>query len=138
MDIVSFSEASVVSAEGQAIGYIGNASAGFDATTSILPFLYYTALIKERAGAEKLKLGIERLEDVLRKTGGAHYPKTALVENVEFFLVAAIVILGIRTYFVQPFKIPTNSMWPTYNGMTSEVFKSKADEPNVAAISGSP
>ncbi|HEY1110002.1 MAG TPA: signal peptidase I, partial [Opitutaceae bacterium] len=73
--------------------------------------------LKERAGAEKLKLGIERLEEVLRRTGGAIYPKSALVENVEFFLVAALVILGIRTYFVQPFKIPTNSMWPTYNGM---------------------
>src|SRR5829696_6065670 len=86
-------------------------------------------LVKERAGAEKLKLAIERLEDVLRRTGGAIYPKTALVENVEFFLVAAIVILGIRTYFVQPFKIPTNSMWPTYNGMTPEVWKKAEDVP---------
>ncbi|HVS52328.1 MAG TPA: signal peptidase I [Opitutaceae bacterium] len=91
------------------------------------------ALLKERAGAEKLKIAIERLEDVLRRTGGAIYPKTALVENVEFFLVAAIVILGIRTYFVQPFKIPTNSMWPTYNGMTPEVFRSPAEEPGTLA-----
>src|SRR5205085_12693742 len=86
-------------------------------------------LLKERAGAEKLKLAIERLEEVLRRTGGAIYPKSALVENVEFFLVAAIVILGIRTYFVQPFKIPTNSMWPTYNGMTPEVWKSESEVP---------
>lgn len=75
---------------------------------------------KARADAAKLKLGIEALELVLRRTGGAIYPKSSLVENVEFFLVAAIVILGIRTYFVQPFKIPTNSMWPTYYGMTAE------------------
>jgi signal peptidase I len=87
------------------------------------------ALLRDRAGAEKLKLGIERLEEVLRRTGGAIYPKTALVENVEFFLVAAIVILGIRTYFVQPFKIPTNSMWPTYSGMTPEVWQDPADAP---------
>jgi signal peptidase I len=86
--------------------------------------------VKERAPAEKLKLALEALEDVLRRTGGAIYPKGALVENVEFFLVAAIVILGIRTYFVQPFKIPTNSMWPTYNGMTPEVFARPADEPS--------
>jgi signal peptidase I len=91
------------------------------------------ALLKERAGAEKLKLAIESLEEVMRRTGGAIYPKGALVENVEFFLVAAIVILGIRTYFVTPFKIPTNSMWPTYNGMTPEVFTKTADEPGVAA-----
>lgn len=86
-------------------------------------------LLKEKAGAEKLKLAIERLEEVLRRTGGAIYPKTALVENVEFFLVAAIVILGIRTYFVQPFKIPTNSMWPTYNGMTAEIWKADDKAP---------
>lgn len=91
-------------------------------------------LLKARAGAEKLRLEIEALEEVLRRTGGAIYPKSALVENVEFFLVAAIVILGIRTYFVQPFKIPTNSMWPTYNGMTPEVFLKKADEPSNVAM----
>src|SRR5205085_6127698 len=90
-------------------------------------------LLKERAGAEKLKLAIEALEPVLKRTGGAIYPKSALVENVEFFLVAAIVIIGIRTFFVQPFKIPTNSMWPTYNGMTPQLFASTADEPGPAA-----
>ncbi len=77
-------------------------------------------LLKERAEPMKLKLGIEALEHALRKTGGTHYPKSSLTENVEFFLVAAIVILGFRTYFVQPFKIPTNSMWPSYYGMTAE------------------
>ena len=92
------------------------------------------SLLKARAGAEKLKLEIEVLEEVLRRTGGAIYPKSSLVENVEFFLVAAIVILGIRTYFVQPFKIPTNSMWPTYNGMTPEIFAKMADEPSKPAM----
>ena len=89
-------------------------------------------LLKNRADAAKLKLGIESLEGVLMRTGGAIYPKTSLVENVEFFLVAAIVILGIRTYFVQPFKIPTNSMWPTYYGMTSESFPPGSRAPNYA------
>ena len=79
--------------------------------------------LKEKADASKLKLAVESLEGILRETGGRVYPQGALVENVEFFLVAAIVILGLRAYFVQPFKIPTNSMWPTYFGMTSEVFK---------------
>jgi len=90
--------------------------------------------LKSRADAAKLKLAIESLEEVLRRTGGAIYPKTALVENVEFFLVAALVILGIRTYFVQPFKIPTNSMWPSYYGMTPEAFPQGADEPGVASL----
>ena len=87
-------------------------------------------LMKERDNAAKLKLGIEALEEVLRRTGGTHYPKSSWTENVEFFLVAAIVILGVRAYFVQPFKIPTNSMWPSYNGMTPEVFAKPADEPS--------
>lgn len=79
--------------------------------------------LKEKAEAGKIKLAIEALERVLRETGGRIYPASSLVENVEFFLVAAIVILGLRAYFVQPFKIPTNSMWPSYYGMTAEVFQ---------------
>lgn len=77
----------------------------------------------DKADASRLKLAIEKLEGVLRDTGGRIYPTSSLVENVEFFLVAAIVILGLRAYFVQPFKIPTNSMWPSYYGMTHELFK---------------
>lgn len=87
---------------------------------------------RERADAGKLKLLIEELENTLRRTGGRIYPKTALVENVEFFLVAAIVILGVRTYFVQPFKIPTNSMWPSYYGMTPLVYQTPAEQPGMA------
>ena len=78
--------------------------------------------LKQRADPGKLKLGIEVLEGVLRQVGGTFYPKSAVVENVEFFLMAIIIVLGIRTYFLQPFKIPTNSMWPTYYGMKGENF----------------
>jgi signal peptidase I len=91
--------------------------------------------LNEKADASKLKLAIEKLEGVLRETGGRHYPTSSLVENVEFFLVAAIVILGLRAYFVQPFKIPTNSMWPSYYGMTHELFKT-GDEPNALERAG--
>lgn len=89
------------------------------------------ASLQARDDASKLKLGIDGLEDVLRRTGGTFYPKSSLVEYAEFFLVAAIVILGVRSFFVQPFKIPTNSMWPSYHGMTGEVFKAPSDEPGV-------
>ncbi len=92
------------------------------------------ALLKQRAGAAEMKLAIERLEEVLKRCGGSIYPSSGLSENIEFFLVAALVILGIRTYFVQPFKIPTNSMWPTYNGMTSEVYRAREEEPNSVAV----
>jgi signal peptidase I len=88
------------------------------------------ALLREKADASKLKLGIESLEEVLRRTGGTFYPKSTIQEYVEFFLVAAIIVLGVRTYFLQPFKIPTNSMWPSYYGMTAEVYPDEAKEPN--------
>jgi signal peptidase I len=40
-----------------------------------------------------------------------------LRENLEILVVAVAVALGVRTYFIQPFKIPTGSMQPTLNGI---------------------
>jgi len=37
---------------------------------------------------------------------------------VEIFAVALTVAMGFRTYFIQPFKIPTGSMQPTLYGIT--------------------
>ena len=56
----------------------------------------------------------------LDKLCGANVPPVkdaAWKENVEVFLVAIVVALGVRTYFLQPFTIPTASMWPTLNGI---------------------
>ena len=47
------------------------------------------------------------------------YPHAAWRENVEVLLVALAVAMGIRTFFLQPFKIPTGSMQPTLFGVTS-------------------
>src|SRR5947208_13095298 len=38
-------------------------------------------------------------------------------ENCEVILVAIVIAVGIRSYFLQPFKIPTVSMQPTLNGI---------------------
>ena len=45
-------------------------------------------------------------------------PFPRIRENVEIFAVAFAVAMGFRTYFIQPFKIPTGSMQPTLYGIT--------------------
>jgi signal peptidase I len=48
------------------------------------------------------------------------YPNAGYRENFEVLLVALAVAMGIRTFFLQPFKIPTASMQPTLYGITSK------------------
>ena len=43
-----------------------------------------------------------------------------LRENVEVFVVVLAVALGFRTYFLQPYQIPTGSMQPTLYGITAD------------------
>ena len=76
----------------------------------------------ERAMKEKEKetnsekILVPRAEKIYQKiTQKRKFPKMA--ENVDVILVALVVAMGIRTYFFQPFKIPTNSMFPTLRGI---------------------
>lgn len=61
-------------------------------------------------------------EEVMKRAGGHFFPRSFIAENSEMLLFAAILAIGIRSFFLQPFKIPTNSMYPTYNGMTAQVY----------------
>jgi len=80
------------------------------------------------AHLERLKSAVKQrdarsIEDEARKLDAlcaANLPVPAnawLAENVEVFLVAIVIALGVRTYFLQPFTIPTGSMQPTLNGV---------------------
>ena len=87
-------------------------------------------LIRDKATKEApLVAAIDRLDALLRKIGGKIYPKTFWNDNLEVALVAAIIVIGIRTFFFQPFIIPTNSMYPTYSGMKAVVYEDKSDAP---------
>lgn len=46
-------------------------------------------------------------------------------ENVEVIFVALVVALGLRSYVIQPFRIPTGSMQPTLNGIIATVSTDK-------------
>ena len=88
--------------------------------------------IQELAGAtEKLAAAIatrnipevETCTEKLDRQLSLAFPRTthsSVRENIEVFLVAAIVAMGVRTFFLQPFKIPTGSMQPTLYGITGD------------------
>ena len=88
-------------------------------------------LIRDKAvKPEPLGAAMNRLDALLRKIGGKIYPKTFWNDNLEVALVAAIIVIGIRTFFFQPFIIPTNSMYPTYSGMNAVVYEDKNEAPS--------
>ena len=76
------------------------------------------AAIAEGANTGKIRIKMDELEFAANKWLKP-YPNALWRENVEVILVAVAVAMAIRTFFVQPFKIPTGSMQPTLFGVTS-------------------
>lgn len=70
---------------------------------------------------KNLKSITQQLHELLTQNGGDIYPVRVLNDNCEVLLVASIIAIAIRAFFVQTFQIPTNSMYPTYAGITTHV-----------------
>lgn len=74
--------------------------------------------LSKTTDAKGLQEEMDKLEKVANKWFRA-YPHASWRENFEMLLVALAVAMGIRTFLLQPFKIPTGSMQPTLFGVTS-------------------
>jgi signal peptidase I len=76
----------------------------------------------QRKNRPELSPGAEAaIHRLLCATGGPIFPVRKFTDNVEVLLFSAIVAIALRTFFLQPFSIPTNSMWPTHRGMVAHV-----------------
>src|ERR1039457_6121418 len=95
---------------------------------------FLTAL-NSGAKGDALKKEMAKLEDAANKWLKP-YPYAAWRENIEVLLVALAVAMGIRTFFLQPFKIPTGSMQPTLYGVTSKNYLSPGEDPNFQIPTG--
>ncbi len=76
---------------------------------------------------EGVKEASKQVRKVCEKSLSHYREPSGLAENVEVFWVAIVVALGIRAYFLQPFKIPTGSMQPSLNGI---IVEDKTADPN--------
>ncbi|MDB6130844.1 MAG: Signal peptidase [Verrucomicrobiales bacterium] len=82
------------------------------------------AKINSKTSDEEIQKEITSLGKVAEKWLKP-YPHSEWRENIEVLLVAIAVAMAVRTFFLQPFKIPTGSMQPTLYGIEYEPFDDK-------------
>ncbi len=84
----------------------------------------FDRLLQSSPSADALSAGLKEL-DVCAQKWLQPYANAAIRENVEVFLVAIGVAMAIRTFVLQPFKIPTGSMQPTLFGVHFQDLRSQ-------------
>ena len=67
---------------------------------------------------EKVEEASKQLRATCENSLPREKPQSWFEENVEIMFVAIVIALGLRAYYLQPFRIPTGSMQPTLNGIT--------------------
>jgi len=77
---------------------------------------------------ERIHTSSVSLDQKLHKLSPPHW-EMGWRENCEVILVALVVAVAVRSYFIQPFKIPTGSMQPTLNGIIGH--PTNAPAPNI-------
>ncbi|MFD0892941.1 signal peptidase I [Luteolibacter ambystomatis] len=65
----------------------------------------------------KVEAASKQLRGTCENSLKGQQPPSWWEENVEVMFVAIVIALGLRTYVLQPFRIPTGSMQPTLNGI---------------------
>lgn len=79
----------------------------------------FDGVLRSGPSAQALSQGIRDFETCANRWLRP-YANASIRENVEVFLVAIGVAMAIRTFILQPFKIPTGSMQPTLYGVHFE------------------
>ena len=79
---------------------------------------------------DEFKTACAELEKQMKKCGGMLYPMGFWTDNIDVVFVAGILALSLRSFFFQPFQIPTNSMYPSFYGMTEKVYMQGENAPS--------
>ncbi len=78
------------------------------------------SIARSKSPKPELAASLDEIEKKICREFPEDYSGWGWRENTEVILVAVMLALAVRTYFIQPFKIPTGSMQPTLYGFHTD------------------